>query len=910
MTLAPGTRLGPYEIVAPLGAGGMGEVYRARDSRLGRDVAIKVLPQAFAADPERLARFEREARLLAALDHPNIARILGLEELGGARGLVLELAEGDDLAVKLARGSLAVDDAIAIALQIARALEHAHERGIVHRDLKPANVKVGADGAVKVLDFGLARAFEGDAAASDPRLSQSPTMTRDMTVAGVILGTAAYMSPEQARGRTADRRADIWSFGVVLYEMLTGTRPFGGETVSEILASVIKDPVDFAALPPALPPHVRALVERCLTRDPAERLRDIGEARIALSPAGTAASSSMRGTAAPAAAAAPARRGVPVPAAAGLALALAVLAGATAWFVARGGRSAAAGETTRLEILAENLSAAWDVAPSLSPDGRRVAYCADKQLWVRDLDVVEPRRVAVLAEDAGTCWSPDSRSIAFADRKRLWKLPADGGDAVALCDVPASGKVIGLTWSARGQIAFSVWRDGIWAVSEDGGEPRLFLPRDSTKVVDYHEPAWLPNGDLVYGTHWSPGQRPQGAGRRASVYDGKRTHEIGPGTDGEMLSPASDGAGDLLFLRRGANEGLWGQRYDLATRSTSGAPFALERGATSFSVSSAGSYVFTRSTASTEDQEFYWLDLAGRAGLPLGKPHRGLRNPVLSPDGNRLLFQATESSAHIWVSDLRTGTETKLTFGDDNESRPEWYPNSSRLLYVHGLSVEGSAVAMNADGSGGSQPLVTRAPGLASVLRITPSPDGRRFVALFDRDGSGVLRIADARPDGTPGEFRPLFANGADPDVKEAALSPDGSLLAYAVEGAERRTLFVTRFPSGTGQWQVSAEGGRFAAWAHDTGELFYLEESDAGVRALTAVAMRAGQDPPVGQRTKVFDVSGALSTALQNGYDVSQDGKRLLLSRRSGGATLPDRRIILVQNWRRPEASAPEKRP
>ena len=263
MPLTPGTKLGPYDIVAPLGAGGMGEVWRGRDPRLGRDVAIQVLPEAFAADPERLARFEREARLLASLDHPNIARILGLEELGGARGLVLELAEGDDLTVSLARGALAVDEAIAIALQIARALEHAHERGIVHRDLKPANVKVGPHGAVKVLDFGLARAFEGEAAASDPRLSQSPTMTRDMTVAGVILGTAAYMSPEQARGRPADRRADIWSFGVVLYEMLTGTRPFGGETVSELLASVIKDPVDFAALPPATAGRGMASVGDC-----------------------------------------------------------------------------------------------------------------------------------------------------------------------------------------------------------------------------------------------------------------------------------------------------------------------------------------------------------------------------------------------------------------------------------------------------------------------------------------------------------------------------------------------------------------------------------------------------------------------------------------------------------------------
>ncbi|MCC6652870.1 MAG: serine/threonine-protein kinase [Candidatus Eisenbacteria bacterium] len=906
MALTPGTKLGPYEIVAPLGAGGMGEVYRARDQRLGREVAIKVLPEAFAADPERLARFEREARLLAALDHPNIARILGLEELGGARGLVLELAEGDDLTVRLGRGALPLDDALAIALQIARALEHAHERGIVHRDLKPANVKVGSDGAVKVLDFGLARAFEGDAAAADPRLSQSPTMTRDMTVAGVILGTAAYMSPEQARGRTADRRADIWSFGVVMYEMFTGARPFAGETVSEILASVIKDPVDFAALPSTLPPHVRALVERCLTRDPAERLRDIGEARIALSPAGAASSLSMAGMATPSVSAAPARRGVPLPV-----VALAVLAvAAAAWFAARAGKGAATAPATRLEIVAENLSTVWDVAPKLSPDGRRVAYCADKQLWVRELDVLEPRRVAVLSDDVAPCWSPDSRSIAYVDRKKLWKLPAAGGDAISLCDVPASGRDIGLTWSAQGQVAFSIWRDGIWIVSENGGIPRLFLPRDSTKVVDYHDPAWLPNGDLISMPHWTANERGSNKPQRPIVFDGKRTHEIDVETDEVMLSPAFDGAGHLLFLCRGANEGVWGVNYDLNSRRASGVPFLLERGARSLSVSQAGAYVFTLSRSNAEEQEFCWLDLSGRFGLALGKSHRGLRNPRLSPDGGRLLFQADESSTHVWVADLRTGTETKLTFGEQNEVLPAWYPDASRLLYVRSRSLQGTAVAVNADGSGGEKTLATKTAGDASVFWIQPSPDGKRYVGVFDRNGAGLLRVAEANPDGTPGEFRPLFANGTEPDVKTAELSPDGSLLAYTVEGAERRALFVTRFPSGVGQWQVSVEGGRYPSWAQRTGELFYLEESEEGVRAMTRVAMRPVLDPPVGQRTKLFEVSGALSSSLQRGYAVSPDGQRLLLSRRSGGSSLPDRRLILVQNWRRPEAPAPEKRP
>jgi Tol biopolymer transport system component len=731
-------------------------------------------------------------------------------------------------------------------------------------------------------------------------------MTRDMTVAGVILGTAAYMSPEQARGRTADRRADIWSFGVVMYEMFTGTRPFAGETVSEILASVIKDPVDFAALPATLPPHVRALVERCLTRDPAERLRDIGEARIALSPAGAASSLSMAGVTAPAVATAPVKRGVPLPIVALVALATA----AAAWFAAYAGKGAAGAPTTRLEIVAENLGEIWDAVPKISPDGRRVAYCADKQLWVRDLESLEARRVAVLGDDAGLCWSPDSRSIAYVDRKKLWKLAAGGGDAIALCDVPASGRGIGLSWSARGQVAFSVWRDGIWIVSENGGAPALLVSRDSTKVVDYHEPEWLPNGDLIFMPHTTASERASSNRAHPGLFDGKRVRQISVETDGEILSPAYDGAGHLLFVLRGANEGVWGVNYDLDSRRASGVPFALERGARSLSVSQAGAYVFTQSRSSAEELEFCWLDLSGRFGVALGKSHRGLRSPRLSPDGGRLLFQAEESSTHLWVADLRTGTETKLTFGEQNEGRPAWYPNASRLVYVRSLRLQGTAVAVNADGSGGEQTLVTKAAGDASVLWIQPTPDGKRYVAVFDHNGTGLLRVADANPDGTPGEFHPFFANGDEPDVKSVELSPDGSLLAYTVEGAERRTLFVTRFPSGVGQWQVSVEGGRYPSWAQRTGDLFYLEESEEGVRAMTRVAMRSALDPPVGQRTTLFEVSGALSSALQRGYAVSPDGQRLLLSRRAGGSSLPDRRLVVVQNWRRPDASAAEKRP
>src|SRR5512135_3303492 len=422
MTLAVGTKLGPYEIQAPLGAGGMGEVYRARDGKLNRDVAIKVLPETLARDADRLARFQREAQVLASLNHPHIAAIYGLEKSGDLEALVLELVGGETLAERIARGPLPVEEALAIARQIADALEAAHERGVVHRDLKPANVKVTPEGQVKVLDFGLAKALAGDA--SSPDMTHSPTITAEATQAGVVIGTAAYMSPEQARGKAVDKRADIWAFGVVLYEMLTGRKLFEGETVSDVLAGVLRAEIDWSKLPPTTPAAMRCVLRRCLDRDPKHRLRDIGDARIALED--LASTASLSSAAAEPVGAAPASRPVWPWVAAVLA---AVLFGAAAGRFAFSPHRVPA-PAVRFEVAVPAVSGA-----AISPNGRLLAIVSRGRLFVRDLDRLELREIAGTEGAIRPFWSPDSRTIAYGAKGKLWKVPAESGAPSVICEL-------------------------------------------------------------------------------------------------------------------------------------------------------------------------------------------------------------------------------------------------------------------------------------------------------------------------------------------------------------------------------------------------------------------------------------------------------------------------------------------
>ncbi len=896
MSIPSGSRLGPYELTAPIGAGGMGEVYRAIDARLGREVALKVLPEAFASDPERLARFEREARLLAALNHPGIAHLYGFESVTLDDGvtvhlLAMELVEGEDLSLRLKRGPIPVDEAIGLARQVAEALEEAHEKGIVHRDVKPANLKLTPDGKVKVLDFGLAKAYAGDSAdgSSSAELSQSPTLAHTGTATGLILGTAAYMSPEQARGRAVDRRADVWAFGVVLYEMLTGHRLFTGETVSDVLAGVLTRDPDWSLLPGATPAFLRDLLRRCLDRDPRSRLRDIGEARVALERARAAIDVPARR---------PSRRSWLALLGAALAGGL-VVAGAVRLFLPPSGRTPV---LRKVDLLAPDLDLDWNIAPALSPDGSRVAWSAAGRVWVRDLDQLEARSVAEIAAPTPLCWSPDSRTVAFGDLKKLWKVPAQGGARTAVADVPGTGQLVGAAWSPGGQIALAAWRGGLYEVSERGGAAALRLDVDERRI-DYHYPSWLPNGDLLYLIHWKdraePGGRPL---TFLAVHDGAREIPVSIDVGGTDAWPTVTPEGLLLFLREGDNAGIWAVPYDVRERRVSGEEFRVAPGGASLSASAEGSLLYVQRAGTEAVNEMAWVDRTGRTIGVVGSSRAGLSGPTLSPDGRRIAFAAgPPKNRDIWVHDLGRGTETRLTFGAEDDLAPTWL-STSEVAYVQmtpaTTSVSGRILAVRADGSGAQRVMVPEAALGRATRPLALASDGRTALQIVDERGHGRLRVADVRPDGSLGPLRPILRIEPEPDVGEARLSPDGRLLAYVTDEPGLPELFLTRFPSGEGRWQVTTDGGRGPRWARDTGELLFT----TGLRQDELFSVRADPafDPPIGAPASLFRFGGLdggrPSSAGGGDMDVAADGQRLLVARPGAGATA--RRMVLVQGW------------
>jgi Tol biopolymer transport system component len=893
MPLASETRIGAYSILAPLGTGGMGEVYRAHDARLSRDVAIKALPPEFARDPERIARFEREARLLASLSHPNIGGIFGIEEAGGSRYLVLEFVEGESLADRLARGPLPPDDALDVARQIAAGLEAAHESGVVHRDLKPGNVMLTPSGGVKVLDFGLAKSDGADSRGSATDLASSPTVTHARTQPGIILGTAAYMSPEQARGKPVDKRSDIWSFGCVLYQCLAGRQLFEGETVSDLIAKILQTEPDWSALPPATPARVRALLERCLTRDPRARLRDIGEARIALDEVVGATEPGSAG-------ALPTRSGhggVPVWATILGALLLATIVGLVALRV---GRSSVPTPTRRLDLQATDIDQQWFIAPLLSPDGRHIAYTAKGHVWVRDLDRLAPVAVADVSEPSPVCWSPDSRSIVYRERTTLFKVTAQGGEPTALCGIPGTGNILGAAWGNSGTIAFSVWRGGMYRVSAGGGDASLLFDVDPATTIDYHCPSWLPNGDLLYVTHWKQQRDSTGKWQPGiTIFDGKKQVMVSGnvGTNDEA-SPFLTRGGELLFLRGGTNAGIWAASFDLGQRRITGTPYLVAPGAASISLSQDGSLLYMEG-AGTQTSELVWLDRTGKAIEALGRGHPRLAGPRLSPDGRRVAFSAdVDGTQAIWVRDLVRGTETRLTFGDKNDIAPEWFPSGNRIAYAEVQGIQGRILSLNADGAGEPDEVAPPATLGGMVLEMTSimvAPDGRSAIRVLTEGGHSRMRMGPVLSAGTLGPVVPVIRTRPEPDLGQPRISPDGRLLAYVTDNPGASAVFLTRFPSANGKWEVGTDGGRSPRWARTTGELFYLAGVGAAPRSLVMAEVHSDQDPPLGGITKLFDLDTA---TIDGDFDVSPDGRRFLFSRYTKTESDAARRMVLVENW------------
>ena len=916
-----GTSVSHFEITAKLGEGGMGEVYRAEDTKLGREVAIKFLPDSLASDPERLARFEREAKVLASLNHPNIAAIFSFEQASvnpqpassrvpkapaqSIHFLVMELVEGLDLKERIDRGPVPLDEAMAIALQVTEALEAAHEGGIIHRDLKPANIKISPDGQVKVLDFGLAKALDPrDSGTPGPQdLSLSPTLTAQMTQAGVLMGTAAYMSPEQANGRPVDKRTDIWAFGVVFYEMLVGQNLFEGDTVPETLGAIFRQEVDLSELPAETPPRLRRLIERCLERDAKQRLRDIGEARVALSRVESDEESPAESTA-------KSRRSWMSIVAAG-----AISALLTAAVVRLLTPASPPVPLRKLDLVAEGVDAAWFTAPTLSPDGRRIAYNAKGGIWVRDLDDLVARQLVTVSEPSAIFWSPDSASLGYADGKKLWRVGAEGGRSTAICDLPGTGAAIGGAWRVDGTIAFASWRGAMYTVPAEGGHPTEMFEHDPQAEIDYHFPSWLPDGRLLFAAHRNldePSRSGDGSAPRSGaaleemkldVFDGGERRAIEWGGSVDLQWPTFDSRAHLLlYTRTMPSVGIWARPVDAASLTPTGDEYLLTPDAGTLSLGGDDSLLYMEVESIEGSNELVWIDRSGRVLGGIAAPMAGLAEPALSPDGRRLAATAwIEGNRDVWIIDLERGSSSRLTFEDSHESVPMWDADTDRIIYSELRGMSSTIVTRAADGSGDRQELVQGAGygmwgGLAAY-----SPDGRHLLFAVDEGGPKYLRLSEVGENGALSDPEPFFSSSPEPSILDARISPNGRLLAYMSTDSGQPEVFLTRFPEGTGRWQVSNGGGSQPRWAAGSGELFFIGGSGPTSRMLTSVDLGTGPEIAIGVPEQLFSLSDNFNNSLKSeeGFDVAADGNRFVMVRSSSSGPASSPRMILVQNWR-----------
>ena len=706
MSLAPGKRLAHYEIVEPIGKGGMGEVYRAKDEKLGRQVAIKVLLDAFAQDAQRMARFEREARLLASVNHPNVATLHGFESSGDTRFLVMELVDGETLAERVARGPIPLVEALPLFIGIAEGLEAAHEKGVLHRDLKPANIKVGADGKPKILDFGLAKELEGGAEGSS---SESPTMTAAATRSGVIMGTAAYMSPEQARGKLADKSSDVWAFGAVFYEMLTGKRAFEAEDISLTLAAVMTSEPDWDALPDEMSPTLRIFLMRCFVKDPRERVRDIGDVRLAMKGAFDTA---------------PSRQGVdshPVvwhsPKAVVVALALIAVTAFAVWMLVRSGPPPPRPVARFSLTLPPAVSlTSTDANVAISPDGTRLVYSANNQLYTRTMDQIEATPVRGTEGGAQQpFFSPDGEWVGFFTGYaggQLKKVSVSGGAASNLCEAKL---LFGAQWRADDTIIFGLGGAGILRVSAEGGTPEVLVPLDATTGEAAHGPQVLPGDKAVLFTLGSVGNWDNAKIAVHSLESGQTRILIERGRGARYV-----GTGHLLYA---LDETLWAAPFDVDNLEVTGSPVPMVNGVLTtgfaggahFSVSDAGSLVYLSSDLG--ERTLVWVDRQGNEEVLAAEP-QAYGNPDLSPDGKHL---ALGISNDIWTYDLARSTFTRLSSGYGSAVAPRWSPDGRRIVFSSGR--EGIGINL----------FWTASDGTGEVERLTTSPGIRQGTAIKRR---------------------------------------------------------------------------------------------------------------------------------------------------------------------------------
>jgi serine/threonine protein kinase len=895
MALSSGTRLGAYEIVSLLGAGGMGEVYRARDTKLNRDVALKVLPEAFAADAERLARFKREAQVLASLNHQHIAAIYGFEDSGEMHALILELVEGPTLADRIAKGPIPLDEALPIAKQIAEALEAAHEQGIIHRDLKPANIKLRPDGTVKVLDFGLAKLLDTTAAGEagySPGLTNSPTITTPaMTQLGVILGTAAYMSPEQAKGRPADKRSDIWAFGCVLYEMLTGRRGYEAEDVSDTLAAVLTRDVDWKALPPDVPSRLLALLRDCFVRDPKQRLRDIGDARrvldqiIAGVPDPTAVTVSAQSQTRP-----PGARVVPWVVAT---VALAVAA-ALAFLHLR--ETPPVPHSVRFRVPAPEKSSI--TAFAFSPDGRYLAFATGisspgdtSKVWLRPINSLDPRVVpgseGIAFGQEQLFWSPDSEFIAFVTLDgKLKKVSVNGGPPQTLI----SGLRPGArgAWGSNGSLLLMRGVGGapIQRVHDTGG---VFV--DAMKKIDGRpfDPQFLPDGrHFLYS---ATGESSEANGVfMASLDEDAKPKRLLPDSTVAKYAPSvvAGRSGSLLFVRETT---LMAQPFDADAVKLTGQMFPVAESVGRFSVSQNGALAYMAGGGQAFSRhELLWVDRSGRQ-LGVAAAAERYRSVRLSPDEKSIAFdRADGTNTDVWVLDLVRGVPSRITFDSATDNDPIWSPDGQRILWPSRRSGNFDLYIKAASGTGQDERLITM--GTATGWGTDWSRDGKFILYQRPGDKTGQDLWIAPQSTGASGEPQKPFPYLASPfNEANGVFSPDGHWIAYESDESGRLEVYVQAFPLTNQKVRISTGGGNDAAWSKNGGELFYL----AADRNLMVVPYRTTMTTfEPGASKALFPIPG---NVVRQSYAVSGDGRRFLIAGRPDDENINEP-ITVVLNW------------
>jgi serine/threonine-protein kinase len=880
-----GRQIGPYRIHAALGAGGMGEVYRAADGRLGRDVAMKVLPSSIVHDAERLRRFEREARLLAALNHPHIGAIYGLEEFDDGCALVLELVEGPTLADRLTAGPCRIHEALAIASQIADALEAAHEKGIIHRDLKPANITITPDGVVKVIDFGLAKAVAGEGAGAGVPPAREATI--EGTKEGVILGTAAYMSPEQARGLAVDKRTDVWAFGCVLYEMLTGRTAFPGGTASDTIAAILDREPDWTALPRDLPVAIRTLLTRCLEKDRRQRIADISIARFLLTEhAGLGVAAS----------AAPSTRRYAA-AYLGVALAASATVGVGVWIAARPADSPP--RVSRFTIATSGATALTTDGGNnhlaITPDGSRVVYVGNNgtQLFVRALDGLEPIAVFTGAP-SGPFVSPDGQWIGFVDNGEvLKKVPVTGGPAVAVAMLDVNVP-LGATWAPDDTIIFATGNapSGLQRVSASGGPTTVLKAPDRAPDEWYIWPEMLPGGRAVLFTI-----RPTGSGNDATqvavqdLQTGTRTILVRGGSHAHYVP-----SGHLVYAAAGA---LRAVPFDLESLKTAGTPVLVipevvttRFGGVDAVIANDGALAYAQGAGFADAQRtLVWVDRQGRE-TPITAPPRAYTYPRLSPDGTRAALWVNDQDMDLWLWDLGRTALARVTFDPGVDSRPVWTPDSRRLIFMSIRAGSRNLFWQAADGTGAVERL-TETPDAQYPSAV--SPDGRRliFTETAERTGEDVMQMAlDGTRRVTPLVQSP-FAE------RNGIVSPDGRWLTYEANDSGRFEIHVRPFPEvSSGHWQVSSGGGTRPLWSPDGRELVYVSPSSALMLVgVEHVSSWLATTPTLLVKEGYYT---SPSTFLGLTYDIAPDGRRFLMIKNADGVRQPAAppSVIVVQNW------------